>query len=60
MTFEERIQEANRPRKMSGTGTCKAPATFNYGQLDRNGRNRAVYSGCCDAARDYRAERRTK
>jgi len=35
----------------------RLPQNFKDGRHDRNGIDRSVYTGCCDEARDYRAER---
>lgn len=63
MKFEDRITKKNQPLKMTPVEAMKkfggqqGGQNFKNGRHDKNGVDRSIYTGCCDAARDARAVR---
>ena len=55
MKEEKKMTALELNRKFGGRSA--AGTAFNAGNIDRNGRDRAKYTGCCDAAKDARITR---
>jgi hypothetical protein len=56
--FDEHGRFIGTPAEaMKAFGQQPIPQNFRNGRHDRNGIDRSIYSGCCDAARDARAMR---